>query len=221
MALFENISILLTATIMAMTLSFLIKENPLYKFSEAVLIGTSAGYYAITGIRSVWKTSLVTLVQGDIIQIIPIALLLLLFTTFIPRWSWLTRIPTVIILMVGLTVTAVGAVPGVFVKQTISTFYSLTDIQGLIIAIGVITVLFYFIFSVEHKGALAPVSRVGRLFLITGLGAQYSVFVTSRITRWTGTLTGYLIPPPGPYAVIAVAIAYLAWHFMFQSKDQS
>jgi hypothetical protein len=219
MALVETFSTVLTATIMAMTLTFLIKDNPLYKVSEAILIGTSAGYYAITGLRSVWKTSLVTLITGDIAQLLPLALLLLLFTTFIPRLSWLTRIPTAIIIMTTLTINAVGAVPSVFVKQSIATFYSLTNIQGLIIAIGVITVMFYFIFSIEHKGVLAPISRLGRLFLITGLGAQYSIFVTSRITRWTGSLTGYLMPTPGPYAVIAVAIAFLAWWFMTKDKN--
>jgi hypothetical protein len=219
MALFETFSTVLTVTIMAMTLTFLIKDNPLYKISEAILIGTSAGYYAITGARSFWKTSLVTLVQGDIKQIIPIVLLLLLFTTFIPRLSWLTRIPTAIIIMVTLTINAVGAVAGVFVPQTIATFYSLTNIEGVIIAIGVITVMFYFIFSVEHKGALAPISRVGRLFLITGLGAQYSIFVTSRISRWTSSLTGYFMISPGPYVAIAVAIVFVAWWFMDKNKS--
>ena len=215
------IDALITSAIMTMSISFLIKDNPLYKFSEAVLIGTAAGYYAITGIRSVWKTSIVTLVTGDIAQLIPVVLMLLLFTTFIPKLSWLTRIPTTIILMLSLSITAAGAVPSVFIGQTIATFYSLTNIEGVIIAIGVITVLFYFIFSIEHKGALAPVSRVGRLFLITGLGAQYAIFVTSRIARWTGSLTGYYMVQPGPYAVAAVAIAFVAWWFWDKSKSKN
>jgi hypothetical protein len=209
---------LITATIMLMCWSFLFKDNPIYKISEALLIGTAVGYGVITGINSIWKSSFTQLMGGDIISIIPIILAVLMFAGYFPTARWLTRIPTTILIMVVLAVTAAGAVPGTFVEQSIATFYSLTNFNGLVLGLAVITVLFYFIFSIEHKGALGGVGRIGRIFLIAGLGGQYSFFVTTRITRWINGLTGYVMIYPNYYMLIPVLLAVVIWYFWDKGK---
>jgi hypothetical protein len=213
-----EIGAIVATTLMLMAWSFLFKDNPIYKIAEALLIGCAVGYGVITGIDMIWKTSLSQVMGGDVIQIIPIILAVMMFAGYFPSGRWLTRIPTTLLIIVVLAVTAAGAVPATFVEQSVATFTSLSNINGILIALGVITVLFYFIFSIEHRGAAGGVGRIGRLFLITGLGGQYSFFVTTRITRWINGLTGFVMVYPSYYMFIPVLIAVLVWYFWDRGK---
>lgn len=210
----DTISALFTSAIMVMMWTFLYKDNPIYKVSEAILIGVSAGFYTITGIQSIYKSNIVPLMQGDVVQLVGLLLAVLMFTTFIPNYRWLSRIPMTVLIVVALSVTAAGSIPATFIGQSVATFTSLTNINGVIFALAVITVLYYFIFSIEHKGTAGGVARIGRLFLIAGLGGQYSYFVTTRITRWLNGLNLYVLPYPGWISAFPVAIALIIWAYM-------
>jgi hypothetical protein len=214
----DTISMLLSSGIMIMMWTYLYKENPIYKISEAILIGTSAGFYTIVGFQSIYKGNIVQLLQGDLSQIVGFVLLVLLFCTFIPNLRWLSRIPMTFLIIVSMSVTAAGSIPATFIGQSVATFTSLTDINGVIKALAVLTVLFYFIFSIEHKGTAGGVARVGRLFLIAGLGGQYSYFVTTRITRWLNGLNLYVLPYPAWYSIFPVVAALIIWAFMTKDK---
>jgi hypothetical protein len=48
--------------------------------------------------------------------------------------------------------------------------------------VGLISVLVYFFFSVEHKGAVGRVARVGIWFLMVSFGAAFAFTVMGRIT---------------------------------------
>lgn len=61
-------------------------------------------------------------------------------------------------------------------------------INSLLIALGVFTSLFYFFFSVEQKGVLGGVSRVGIWFLMVAFGASFGYTVMARISLLIGRL---------------------------------
>ena len=46
-------------------------------------------------------------------------------------------------------------------------------VSAALLVLGVIAVLVYFFFSVEHKGAVGSVSRIGILYLMVGFGASF------------------------------------------------
>jgi len=54
------------------------------------------------------------------------------------------------------------------------------------ILVGTVTVLFYFFFSVEHKGAGGVVSRVGIWFLMVSFGASFGYTVMGRVSLLIG-----------------------------------
>jgi hypothetical protein len=56
----------------------------------------------------------------------------------------------------------------------------------LVIIIGVLSGLFYFFFSVEHKGAFGTISRVGIYFLMVSFGASFGFAVMGRISLLIG-----------------------------------
>jgi hypothetical protein len=52
--------------------------------------------------------------------------------------------------------------------------------------VGVITVLVYFFFSLEHKGVVGKTARVGVWFLMITFGAAFGFTVMGRITLLVG-----------------------------------
>jgi hypothetical protein len=59
----------------------------------------------------------------------------------------------------------------------------------MIILVGVSSVLFYFFFSIEHKGAGRVVARTGIVFLMIGFGAAFGYTVMARMSLLIGRLT--------------------------------
>jgi len=57
---------------------------------------------------------------------------------------------------------------------------------AVLVLIGTIAVLFYFFFSVEHKGAPGMVSKLGVLFLMVSFGASFGYTVMGRVSLLIG-----------------------------------
>jgi hypothetical protein len=57
---------------------------------------------------------------------------------------------------------------------------ALASMDSIIILLGVFSVLCYFIFSLEHRGALGAVSRLGIVFLMVSFGASFGYTVMAR-----------------------------------------
>ncbi len=56
----------------------------------------------------------------------------------------------------------------------------------LIILVGVVAVLVYFFFSVEHTGVVGKVSRVGIWFLMISFGASFGYTIMARLSLLIG-----------------------------------
>jgi hypothetical protein len=56
----------------------------------------------------------------------------------------------------------------------------------LIILIAVFTVLIFFFFSLEHKGAVGGVSRIGLFFIMVSFGASFGYTVMARVSLLIG-----------------------------------
>ena len=62
----------------------------------------------------------------------------------------------------------------------------LDGLWNLVIILGVFSVLIYFYFSVEHKGVIGKVSRVGIWFLMISFGASFGYTIMARISLLMG-----------------------------------
>lgn len=72
-------------------------------------------------------------------------------------------------------------------EYTLLTFYR--DASSIVLFLGVISVLVYFFFSIEHKGAVKWVSYVGISFLMIYFGASYGYTVMGRLSLLYGRLS--------------------------------
>lgn len=182
--------------------SFLYKDNPVYKATEAIFVGVSAGYWAVAyyfdAIYKKFYEGAVTSDNPDYWMWGGAILGILFLTRLIPKIGWISRWPLAFI---------VGATAGLYMviyfvsnamNQTASTLMDivarndageilLMDTFGtLVILVGVVTGLVYFFFSKEHKGAFGTAAKVGTWFLMITFGASFGYTVMSRMSLFIG-----------------------------------
>jgi len=195
-------------------LSFLYKENPFYRTAEYLFVGVSNGYFIAFMYHNVFLPVLANPLKTATIQVtkeglspglfnpvnevnflllIPAFIGLLYITRFIPKISWLVRIPIAFYLgyYIGLYIPTVleasifRQLQGtILTKGSFAT--TLGGIWAVIILIGVVCTVIYFFFSKEHKGTLGAASKVGIVFVMVGFGASFGYTVMARISLAIG-----------------------------------
>lgn len=180
--------------------SFLYRDNPFYKTAEHIFVGVANGY-AVTFYwhRILWPVLFQPLFRGRLVLIIFLILGLLYFTRFIPRISWLVRIPIGITIgyYTGLSIPA--GIEGSIIKQMQGTILTPANFSrwhaggwgilwSVILFLGVLCVVSYFYFSREQKGVLKISSRIGVIFIMTGFGAAFGYTIMGRISLLIGRL---------------------------------
>jgi len=190
------------AILTLMIFSFLFKDNVFYKFGEHLFVGVANGYF----IALYWHNSLKPnlfdeLAAGHFIYIIPLLLGLMYFARFIPKISWLVRIPIGFIIGWGAGISIPAYFQAEILRQIEGTVVTpesfinpLNGIWALIIFIGVVCTLIYFFFSKEHKGILGHTSRLGIIFIMIGFGASFGYTVMARVSLLIGRIQFLLGP---------------------------
>lgn len=90
-----------------------------------------------------------------------------------------------------------------------------TSIWNIISVLGVLACLTYFFFSIEHKGVVGRVARVGTWILMITFGAMFAFTVMGRIALLTGRLEFLfidwlrLIDPAGTRSAVAATVGIL------------
>jgi len=136
--------------------------------------------------------------QGKWWLVIPAILGLLLLSRFLPPISWLSRISFAFILGISSGVAIPRQMSSFILQQVQGTLkplvsvgadglgVTLGSVNALLILVGVISVLFYFFFSVEHTGLARRVARVGIYFLMVSFGAAFGYTVMARMSLLIG-----------------------------------
>ncbi|MFO7638727.1 MAG: hypothetical protein R6X14_05460 [bacterium] len=183
------------ATLTIAILSFLFRDNPLYKLAEHLYVGISAGFAVIyTWVFHVHPMLVVAfrdhIAEGNYLEawilVVPALLGLVMLSRSIPRIAWISRWPLSFTVGIGAGLGLVAAVQGYLLPQVSDTFRPLVTVNNLILFVGVITTLFYFYFSKEHKGALGAVSRVGIVFIMVAFGASFGYTIMARVSLLIG-----------------------------------
>ena len=162
-------------------LSFLYRDNPLYKLAESIVIGSSAAYVMVVGF---WSTIIGNLFakltpelvrawaqpglsleqQRDWTYIFPLILGILLLWRLAPKGAWISRWPLAFFIGATAGFRLLGFLEPDFVRQISSTIMPLYEttsggsfdlwatVGNVTILVGILACLVYFFFSIEHKG---------------------------------------------------------------------
>lgn len=168
--------------------SFLYKDNPFYKLAEHIFAGISAGYYVGLVWHSIIKQQLLNplLQYHQYLLIIPGVLGVLMFTRFIPKISWVSRISLAFVIGNTAGITLIQQLHGIVLPQIRCTFLDITQISELVMVVGVVSTLIYFYFSKEHKGVLGFTANLGIWFIMVAFGASFGYTVMARVSLLIG-----------------------------------
>lgn len=191
--------------------SFLYRDNPFFRFAESLFAGISLGYYIGIVTVNTLAPNLFRPLFGDFQNnahlLIPLLLGLNLYTRYVPRIAWMARLSLAVYIAYYVGINMVQKLQGEVVPQVGSTLLNpiggaLTPVDNLIMIVGVLSVLVYFYFSVEHKGVVGTISRVGIWFLMLGFGAAFGYTVMGRISLLIGRMNYLFIDVVGATAQI-------------------
>ena len=187
--------VILAAGLTLSLYSFLYKDNPLYKFVEHLFVGVAAAY--VLGL--VWYNNLLAEIVNSLILgegkdrwslLMPTFLGVLMLTRLVPRIAWLSRIAFAFVVGLGAGLTIPRYISSFILAQMEPSLRPITwSIEGLnlvIILVGVVAVMVYFFFSVEHTGVVGGVSKVGIWCLMISFGASFGYTVMARLSLLIG-----------------------------------
>jgi len=185
--------------------SFLYKDTPVFKVAENLYVGVSLGYTIIITWYNFLKPDLYdplivpifsssSTVKPNYSLIVPLILGFFILTRLSRTYSWLSRWSFAYIVGLGAGI-AIPRIISAFILEQVGPSLKpvfvggetiLSSINTILILLGVISVLFYFFFSVEHKGVRGQISQIGIWFLMVSFGASFGYTVMGRMSLLIG-----------------------------------
>ncbi len=184
--------------------SFLYEDNPLFKFAENLYVGVAAAYT----LTQVWYNVLLADVVNPLSElnsesmnnlwlIVPTLLGFFMLTQLSSaKFSWLSRIAFAFVVGLGSGLAIPRTIAANVLAQLEPTMQPITatwaGLDLFIILVGVVTVLVYFFYSVEHTGPVGVASKIGIWFLMISFGASFGYTIMARLSLLIGRV-GFLL----------------------------
>ncbi|MGB9824804.1 MAG: hypothetical protein ACPLN0_01415 [Candidatus Hydrothermia bacterium] len=177
--------------------TFLYKDNPIFRFAEHLFVGIATGYGLVLVYKNAFYPNLYVPLfkEHQWSYIVPFFLGLLYFSFAIPKISYFMRWPMAFLLGVGSGLSIPLSVKTYLVEQLSGSIlrppYSsfMGWLNALILFLGVVSVLFFFYFSVPHdRPGLKQISKAGLFLLMLGFGASFGYTVMARLSLLVGRL---------------------------------
>jgi hypothetical protein len=198
-ALWDVIGLWTGWVLMLMVYSYpLYKENPAYRLAEYLYIGVTLAITIMVNLNNVVSMAVRPMLQGQILMIIPIIVGLLVFTMLSPQYRWVSRYPIALLVGTGFGLGIRGTIKPNLQDAIIDTITAPTEggamawINFVYDAVGLVCAVLYFLLTYEHTGLLQAPSRIGRLFIMIGLGAYFGNTVLFRFTMLAGRAKFFL-----------------------------
>lgn len=211
-----NTLIVLAAAAMTLGLySYLYRENIFFRIAEHAFVGAAAGYSALISMESAWRLLHPHLDKGEYYWLITIPIGLMYVFFFSRKYFWIYRYPTAIVIGSGIGVFIARGIKTQLIARVTDTISNvslsiLTPFDGVIRAIGVVSALLYFYATMEHKGPMQPISKLGRYFLMAAFGSSFGVTIMTRISLFIGRLRFLYFTYPAQYVVVLAAVMLIA-----------
>jgi hypothetical protein len=205
----RTIGLWLSAIFTLFILSFLVGDNPAYKFAEAMVVGTSAGYVMVIGLWDVFVPLLWGKLMPGFVQmaflpgmdasggtqwlyIVPAILIVMLLFQLMPAGGWISRWPIAFFIGITAGYRMIGYVEADLVAQIRagivplwitgeSGFEFWPTFNAILLTVATFSAMVYFFFSIEHKGLVGKTARLGIWFLMITFGASFGYTVMGRI----------------------------------------
>jgi hypothetical protein len=194
----EFLSGVIAFAVTVMILSYVIDDNPLFRFGSYLFVGVSAGYIAAVAWHEVlYPLLVVPLWQGDLqtrlLLFFPLILSLMLFGSLSPRLAGMARPVLGVLVGVGAAVAVGGVVSGTLLPlvQSTASLPALGNawqdarqmealLDGVVILLGTVVTLLYFQFGVnprrrgQRSRLMKVIAWLGQAFIAIALGVVFA-----------------------------------------------
>ncbi|UCG23590.1 MAG: hypothetical protein JSW55_15810 [Chloroflexota bacterium] len=183
-------------------LSFVIKDNPLYRVAVHILVGVSAAFAVVIVVREVFNPvfdDLRSNLPGNgLLWIVPMILAFLLLLKAVPRTSALGNSALAVLMAIGAAVGFVGAIAGTLLPQILVRYDN--ALLGLLAAGLTISTLAYFFFTSRTLGSSetrmprwhTPIAALGRVVITVTLAGLFAGILNTSLVILTQRV-GYYI----------------------------
>ena len=208
----DVISTLVFCSLILIIWTIFYRENPFYKAVSSMSVGLMLAFWLKGGIDTLIKDVIKpATLQFQPARIVVLILGLLMFLRFYPEQAYISKWPLAILAGVGTAIASKGAVSTMILSQLGASPFTgadmLTNLNNLLIWVGVIAVTVYFLFSFERGPVLGAISRVGQVYMMLAFGVVFgmSVYGASVMTQMT-----FLLDYPGYYATAVAVLVVIA-----------
>lgn len=204
-----NISTNIWTWVMALSvlsiMSFLYKENPVYRMAEHVFVGCTAGHFLAVAIGNIHRFGWIPVTtKGTYHLLVAFILGIMLYARFIKGYQWISRFPIAYIVGNGVGLSlysnlwtsglaqARATMIDVFASRADGSFWLGRTINNFIIVLGLIAILSYFVFSIPQNGPVKRVSQAGRWLMMITFGVSFGNVVAGRLNLLIAQITALL-----------------------------
>ena len=212
----ELISAFIGLILTLMVFSYLIGDNPLYRFAIYLFIGVSAGY----AVTVVWHSVLVPKLFAQlsdpnqlVLSVVPIVLSISLLAKLSPRTSSLGNLAMGILVGVGAAAAIGGALIGTLLPQVQASMEAFNIrsagggsnavfklVEGFVMFLGTVFTLASFQFSaskaadgtIKRNPILDGIAWVGRIFIAVTLGVIFAGVYMAALTAMIERLSSFI-----------------------------
>jgi hypothetical protein len=189
-----NIGLILGSIgILALWSQIYYKETIIYSIAEHIYIGIATGYILVVGIKTIMLQAVTPVQTGtNLIFLLPIILGLVLFTQISAKTRFMARIPLAMMAGIGLSLSIRRVILSNFIEylkasaRPVFGVPAVTAINNVIIMVGVVTTLLYFVMSKEHTGVYGRLTKIGRMFMMVVFGIYMGSQVAMRFSIIAG-----------------------------------
>ena len=196
-----DLSIWIAAFLTIAVLSGVYKDNPVYKFVEALFIGVSAGYFACVWFMSVIITTFDDIATGKHLLIIPVLTgLLVFFPQRKGKFSY-HLVPAGLLILVYAALNVTVYFEGFVYRMVFSSVNPLLvfnsdgsiawdmTVNSIISVVGVAsTLIFLFSRKYSYSNSVRAIGNVGRFYVLVAIGVCFGYTLVSRIILLSGRI---------------------------------
>lgn len=206
--------ITIASSILALAMfSMLYKENVFYRFAEYTMLGLSIGIAIVAAYKSIVGIGVQAVLAGKWEMALPIVLGFLIYARYSRSIKWAGYLPIAVLVGIGVGLAVRGAIIGQFLDQIVATIKPLSltssllsNINILLILIGTVTSLSYFVFTIEQKKGIGSISKLGRYFIMVSFGAQFGSVTITFLSPVLAPLKIMTADPGIYFSILAIAL---------------
>lgn len=183
-------------------LSYLWRENPVYRLAEHIFIAIATSYSLVVNYDTLIKPTITNdIIKGGRWDYALAAILgLLIYTRYFPKIAWISRYPMSFWVGYGAGY-VLSFAPAPLIKQINDSFvkFAVTDkagalqfgptVNNILFFLMLIAAMTYFFFTIRRDyPAVGYTASLGRWAIMIGLGAAFGNTVMARISLFLGRL---------------------------------